>query len=169
MNEKHFKILQYLNEQGIAIRHDNFPQQIKTDFQSVSLQKGSLHFELDKTMKDKGLVKKSTTLAQHFEITPFGKEQLQEEIERQNKVEQNKGKPLMHIDKSIKIGDNFSGALAQDSDLSNARLSPTTETNTSNSPTKPPKRSVLEIITWIVSIVAGIFAIYEFIIKKFLL
>lgn len=36
-------------------------------------------------------------------------------------------------------------------------------------PTKPPKRSVLEILSWIVAISAGLIAIYEFLIKKFLL
>lgn len=45
---------------------------------------------------------------------------------------------------------------------------PTTEVNNTYSPSTPPKTSVLEIISWIVGIIVGAIAIYEFIIKKFL-
>jgi hypothetical protein len=45
---------------------------------------------------------------------------------------------------------------------------PINPTTTSTTPIKPPKTSLAEKITWIVSIAAGLVAIYEFIIKRFL-
>lgn len=54
----------------------------------------------------------------------------------------------------------------QDSSLDKARISPTIDKPTNKSPHNPPKRSWLEILAWIIGIIAGMVAIYEFIIKK---
>lgn len=71
------------------------------------------------------------------------------------------------IDNSIKI-DGTGHTVIQDSSLDNARISPAIEIDNNASPTKPPKRSVLEIIAWIISIGAGLVAVYEFVIKQLL-
>ena len=41
-----------------------------------------------------------------------------------------------------------------------------TESTINNNPIKPTKRSVLEICSWVVGIIVGALAIYEFVIKK---
>jgi hypothetical protein len=77
------------------------------------------------------------------------------------------GKPKGH---TFNIGEN-KGQIAMATDnatqsLDNARISPHTQYTTNNNPANPPKRSWLEILAWIVGIIAGIIAIWEFGIKK---
>lgn len=56
--------------------------------------------------------------------------------------------------------------IIQDSTLDQARINPTIQNKTNNTTHNPPKRSVLEILAWIIGIIAGLVAIYEFIINK---
>ena len=56
--------------------------------------------------------------------------------------------------------------ITQDSSLDKVRLRPMVQNTTNNTPHNPPKRSVLEILAWIIGIIAGMVAIYEFVIKK---
>lgn len=68
-------------------------------------------------------------------------------------------------DHSVKIeGDG--NLLAQNSHLDKARIKPAIEKHSNITPANTPKRSLLEIITWIVGIAGGLIVIYEFIIKK---
>ncbi len=62
--------------------------------------------------------------------------------------------------------ENNYGIKIQESDLDNARISPTIQTINQITEPAANKKSVIEIIAWIVGIVAGLVAIYEFVIKK---
>ncbi len=61
------------------------------------------------------------------------------------------------------IGDG--NAVIQKSHLDNALVSPTIH-KISNTTPSAPKKSPIEILSWIVGIIAGIILIYEFLIKK---
>ena len=78
MEEKHFKLIQFLKENG-ATKTDNFPQKLKTEFTPGNLKPGSLYYELDIIMRGQKEYIKKTSLS-HFEITTFGADELQAEI-----------------------------------------------------------------------------------------
>jgi len=58
--------------------------------------------------------------------------------------------------------------IANQSSFERARISPSMDTTNNTTPNSPNKRSLVEIIMWIVGIISGLILIYEFIIKQFL-
>ncbi len=69
------------------------------------------------------------------------------------------------------LGDN-KGAILLAGDnahqsIDNVLISPKTQNTTNNKPPKPVKRSSLEITAWVVGIAAGLFVIWEFVLKRF--
>ena len=80
MDEKHFKILEFLSKQTTPIKLDNFPQEIKSDYDAHILSQGSLHYELEIVLKNKKWVEESKTHSLHYSITKdFGKTALRNE------------------------------------------------------------------------------------------
>lgn len=81
----------------------------------------------------------------------------------------------IYYDQTVTIGDitgnNLNNSVLNISPHSfsrdNALLSPTTQTNNNTTETAPPKRSVLEILSWVFGIAIAILGIYEFVIKHF--
>lgn len=56
----------------------------------------------------------------------------------------------------------------QDSHLDKAEIKPTIQNSKNNNEPAAKSRSVIEIISWVVGIIAGSIAVYEFVIKKLL-
>ena len=147
-----FAVIEFLYNNPWGVHEDEFPVIIKEKcpediFSDYLYQKSSFikHSSNEYTLKTAGI--------EYY-------------INEKEKVQPTSLPAIFKIDKSVKIGDGFSGVFAQDSDLSNALISPTTENKNNSNPAKPTKRSVLEIMAWIIGIAAGAVAIYEFIIKK---
>jgi len=73
-------------------------------------------------------------------------------------------------DSSVNIGNisviNGDKNSVNQSRLDNALESPITQIIKKNNPTKPPKRSILEILAWVTGILAAIAALYEFWLKN---
>ena len=73
---------------------------------------------------------------------------------------------------NIHQGDNY-GNIVQSGHQSSISLSQDHRLNKENitniNQTKPSKKSVIEILSWVIGILAGLIAIYEFVIKKFFL
>lgn len=66
----------------------------------------------------------------------------------------------------INIHGDVIGSMVGSQSFESARLNPTIQKISNNTPTKPPKRSWLERTAWIVGILAALIAIWEFVIKK---
>src|ERR1035437_5845304 len=79
MEEKHIKILEFLSTQSTPIKYDKFPQEIKSDFDSYSIDR-SLYHELEIVLKtNKKWVEESKDLTHHFSISEHGKAALMKE------------------------------------------------------------------------------------------
>ena len=83
MDEKHFKILQFLSGQENPVKFDKFPDTIKSLFRQNTIQEGSLIHELKIALSNKLWVKESKDLRHHFYITDLGNSELLNEINRQ--------------------------------------------------------------------------------------
>lgn len=79
MDENHYQILEFLSKQTTPIKMDNFPQAIKSQFDSYSIKPGSLHHELEIVLKNKGWVAEAKNVNNQYIITPYGQEVLSKE------------------------------------------------------------------------------------------
>ncbi|MGZ5135004.1 MAG: hypothetical protein ACXWCG_07635 [Flavitalea sp.] len=81
----------------------------------------------------------------------------QKELEEKNKI----SLPSVHIE-----GDVI-GSLVGSQSFESALIRPATQKTNNISPANPPKRSWLEITAWVVGIIAALFAVWEFVLKRF--
>lgn len=103
MDKKHFKILEFLNNQTKPIKFSDFPDKIQSDFNPYGLGSDSLYHTLKISLSNKLWVKESKSKTNCFEITPLGKDELKEEIQRLESESKRQGTSLF----INQVGDNY--------------------------------------------------------------
>lgn len=87
-------------------------------------------------------------------------------VEKHLREKQKPSTPVISYTDNSKHMNVTGGVGVQDSDLNNALNNPTIQNTVHNTDNAPKRKSPIEIISWIVAIIAGCLAIYEFIIKR---
>jgi hypothetical protein len=143
-------ILQYVaNQDDVTILH---PWQLTAD--KLDITKDQLEYLVNEIGSDYFLGNKDGFFATNKAVVE-GKYEINEE-----------GKEK---DSTLISVTNISGdgnTVIQRSSLENTRINSRSDITNNNTPHKPPKKSWLEILAWIIGVIAGGIAIYEFVIKK---
>lgn len=106
------------------------------------------------TLKPKGLL----ALQKHGSYSRY-----KEELEKEQPKEQNKTTTT-----NTHVGDVYGNSILTGHGSSLSDLNkPATHTTTNNNPHNPPKKSVIEIFSWIIGIIVGLISLYAFVLKKF--
>lgn len=159
-NNPEFALLEFLYNRGYPIHFDDMPDILvkQSPQHGTHSPEGNLY---------QWLYSLNSLIDEEFKfywLTDIGKAKYQQMISKKKQPVET-GFQYHNIDNSINILGS-GNVLNQDCDLHNARVSPTIEYISNTNPAPPNKRSPIEITGWIVGIIAGCIAIYEFIIKK---
>jgi hypothetical protein len=139
----------------------------RIDFRNEKGQKLQDSLRFAKILAKEGLIDLEPGKMYRCELTKFGRDIVigdgwikNLEMEKENRLKENI-KTSTIIAENYIGGDNH-GIQSSKSDFINPEIHNASKTIASN----PPKRSFLEIASWVFGIVVAIIAIYEFILKK---